>query len=78
MAIHDEVLAAAQQIASGSENGTFTPAEVVEALPHLNESSVRTHVTSRCCVNAPKNHDSRLPYFRRVAHGIYKIEPDYK
>ena len=78
MAIHDEVLAAAQRITLGSENGTFTPADVVEALPHLNESSVRTHVISRCCVNAPENHDSRLPYFRRVAHGVYQIEPRFR
>ncbi len=78
MAIHDEVLASALRIVSGSGNETFTVAEVIEALPHLNERSIRTHVTSRCCVNAPKNHGSRLPYFRRVAHGTYKIEPNYK
>jgi len=78
MHVHDEVLAAANQIASGREDGTFTPYEVVKALPILNENSVRTHVVSRCCVNAPKNHLHKWDYFRRVGHGKYEVLSKYR
>lgn len=74
MAVHEEVLAAAQRICTAGRTGQFTPAEVVEALPHLNESTVRTHVVSRCCVNAPENHDHRWPYFRRIQRGVYDLQ----
>lgn len=74
--VHDEVLEAACQLAS--REGAFTLEEVVRALPHLNPSTVRTHVVSRCCVNAPQNHPHRWPYFRRVGRGRYQIEPNYR
>ncbi len=78
VAIHEEVLRAAQRIASGRGDWTFAPAEVVLALPHLNARSVRTHVVSRCCVNAPKHHPHRWGYFRRVGRARYQILPQYR
>jgi hypothetical protein len=73
MAIHEQVLDAARQIAGADH--TFRLADVVRALPHLNPATVRTHVASRCCVNAPANHQSRHAYFRSVGRGVYRIEP---
>ncbi len=78
MAIHDEVLRAAGRLCRERRGWTFTPAEVVRALPDLNESSVRTHIVSRCCVNAPKNHPHKWDYFRRVQRGVYEILPAYR
>ncbi len=78
MHVHEEVLAAANEIASGRADGIFGVDEVVHALPHLNESSVRTHVVSRCCVNAPKHHPHKWPYFRRVARGKYQVEERFR
>ena len=78
MRIHAEVLAAARRLCAARSNWAFTPAEVVHALPHLNERSVRTHVVSRCCVNAPSHHAHRWPYFRRLRRGLYAIEKDYR
>jgi predicted RNase H-like HicB family nuclease len=78
MHVHEEVLAAANQIASVRDDWTFTPYEVVKALPVLNESSVRTHIVSRCCVNAPKNHLHKWDYFRRVGHGRYEVLSKYR
>ena len=75
--IHAQVLAAAQQLCSPLD-WTFRLVEVVRALPHLNESSIRTHVVSRCCVNAPQNHAHRWPYFRRVDRGVYEILPEFR
>lgn len=78
MAIHDEVLRAAGRLCRERRGRTFTPEEVVRALPDLNESSVRTHIVSRCCVNAPKNHPHKWDYFKRVRRGVYEILPAYR
>ena len=56
---------------------SFRVADIVHALPHLNPSSVRTHVVSRCCVNAPKNHPHKWDYFRRTGRGEYVILSPY-
>lgn len=73
-----QVLAVAQRLCATRADWTFKPAEVVRALPHLNEQTVRTHICSRCCVNANPNHPHRWPYFRRVSHGVYRIEPKFR
>jgi len=77
MHIHEEVLAAANAAAGHRSDWTFTVKEVVRALPHLNISSVTTHIVSRCCVNAPKNHMHKWDYFRRVGRGKYQVLPAY-
>ncbi len=76
--IHQLVLQAANRIAATRKDWTFTPEEIVKALPDLNVSSVRTHVGSRCCVNAPRNHLHKWNYFRRVARGKYQVLPAYR
>jgi|SRR5467141_1708300 len=73
MPVHAEVLDAARRLCRERGGWTFRPDEVVRALPHLNASTVRTHIVSRCCVNAPKHHPHRWGYFRRVARGVYEI-----
>jgi hypothetical protein len=78
MHVHEEVLRAANQVAGQRDDWTFTPSEVVKALPVLNESSVRTDIVSRCCINAPKNHLRRWDYFRRVERGRYEVLPKYR
>lgn len=74
--VHVEVLAAAR--ACAGRGWLFRLADLVRALPHRNPGTVRTHVASRCCVNAPANHASRHPYFRLVARGRYRIEPAFR
>jgi hypothetical protein len=78
MAIHEEVLRTARRICRERGEKTFRVGDVVCALPHLKESSVRTHIVSRCCVNAPKNHPHKWPYFRRLARGEYEILPPWR
>ena len=75
MPVHLEVLEAVRRICGERGAWTFTPQEIVTALPHLKASSVRTHIVSRCCVNAPNNHLHRWPYFRRVSRGTYEVLP---
>jgi predicted RNase H-like HicB family nuclease len=78
MPVHEDILQAAVRIAGARAGGLFTPDEIVRALPHLNAATVRTHVTSRCCVNAPKNHLHKWDYFRRVGRGRYKVLAPYR
>jgi hypothetical protein len=74
VAVHEQVLAAALALAD-RRDWTFRIADVIAALPALNPGTVRTHVASRCCVNAPAHHQSRHRYFRAVGRGLYRIEP---
>ena len=78
MAAHHVVLATAQRICAERQEPVFTPDEIVRALPHLPAQTVRTHVTSRCCVNAPPHHQSRLAYFRRTGRGRYELLPQHR
>ncbi len=78
MAIHDQVLAAAQRLSALQPDRTFSVAEIVAALPDLNAGTVRTHVCSRCCVDAPPHHGSRWSYFERVGQGRYRLAEAYR
>lgn len=78
MAVHDEVLAAALRICRRRGGWRFRPIEIVRALPHLDDGTVRTHITSRCCFNAPRNHPHKWDYFDRVARGLYEIRRTYR
>jgi predicted RNase H-like HicB family nuclease len=78
MSVHRRVLDAAIRLASRSQDGTFTIPDVVRSLPDVNEHSVRTHVASRCCVDAPTNHPHKWDYFRRVGRGRYQVVAKYR
>jgi len=78
MTVHEDVLRTARRICRERGDWEFTPGEIVRALPELNANSVRTHVVSRCCINAPKNHPHKWDYFRRVRRGVYEIASPYR
>jgi len=76
--IHVEVLKAAVRLCRRRGAWSFRLHEIVRLLPQLNPSSVRTHIVSRCCVNAPRNHPHTWDYFRRIARGTYEIMPKHR
>jgi predicted RNase H-like HicB family nuclease len=78
MATHDEILAVVQRVAAARADWSFFPNEIVRELPHLNAGTIRTHITSRCCTNAPKNHPHRWDYFKRLERGRYQVMPRYR
>jgi predicted RNase H-like HicB family nuclease len=78
MRIHLQVLAAAQRICGEQGRTRFHLNEVVKALPRVSSNSVRTHVSSYCCVNAPRYHAYRHPYFKRVGFGEYELMPAFR
>ena len=75
--VHEQVLDAARKLVRNERKQTFRLHEIVEALSNLNEGTVRTHVSSRCCVNAPNNHQHRWPYFHRVHRGVYRLRDPF-
>lgn len=72
-----EVLKAAHRLASASSDGTFSPDEVIQLLRRegssYQDSTIRTHVVSRMCANAPSNHAVRDPDLVRDSHGRYRL-----
>jgi predicted RNase H-like HicB family nuclease len=78
MSVQQDVLETVQRLCRERGGWTFSPDEVVRALPGLNPSTVRTHIVSRCCVNAPANHSHRWGYFRRVGRAVYELLPPFR
>lgn len=58
-------------------DGTFTVDAVVAELRRRNspyaDSTIRTHVTSRMCSNAPRNHAVTYRDLERVRLGEYRL-----
>lgn len=77
MTARDEILVVARRLSAASADGTFTVQEVVEAMRRAGsgyaESTVRTHVTSRMCADAPDNHAKVYDDLVRVDHGRYGL-----
>ena len=77
MTARDEVLAAARSLAARSEDGTFSLANVISELRRrrsaYEESTIRTHVTSKMCSNAPDHHDTVYDDLERVDRGRYRL-----
>jgi predicted RNase H-like HicB family nuclease len=78
MAVHEEILGVALRLCRRRGGWRFRPVEIVRALPHLDPGTIRTHVVSRCCVNAPINHPHKWDYFERVGRGLYEIRRPYR
>jgi hypothetical protein len=74
---HEQVLAAVHYITARKGVNEFTPDEVVQELHRAgskcSDSTIRTHVVSRCCANAPDHHAVVYDYFERTGPGLYKI-----
>jgi len=73
----DEILAAVREIVNSKGINQFEVGEVVEYMlsknQNLNPSTIRTHITSRCCVNAPANHPVTYNDYERIKRGVYRL-----
>lgn len=76
MTARAEILAVVPTLAARSVDGAFTVDEVVRELrrrgSHYAESTIRTHVVSRMCTNAPDNHAVTYDDLERVGDGRYR------
>jgi hypothetical protein len=77
MTARDEVLAAARRLSGASPDGTFTIDEVLSRLREEGTayaaSTIRTHVSSRMCANAPDHHAIVYHDLFRVSEGRYRL-----
>ena len=77
MTARDEVLSAVQHLASDSDDGTFTLGDVLTLMHERGtryaDSTIRTHVTSRMCANAPDHHAIVFRDLKRVEPGRYRL-----
>lgn len=77
MTARDEVLAAAIELAAHSRDGTFTVDDILNHLRRQSSSykpsTIRTHVVSRMCANAPDHHQVTYPDLLRVDERTYKL-----
>lgn len=80
MTARSEILASVRRVTAGRPDGIFSPADIVSDLETygtaLKESTIRTHVVSRLCLNAPRNHAHRWPDFLRLGRGEYRLATD--
>ena len=76
MTCRAEVLAALKRLERRNERREFTLDEIVREVhaggAGYRESTIRTHVTSRLCANAPDHHDVVYRDIERVDHGRYR------
>lgn len=72
----DQVLAAVERLSQRGQD-TFTVADVVAEVrrsgSRLAESTIRTHVVSRMCANAPDHHGTTYDDLERVDRGVYRL-----
>ena len=77
MTCRDEIHAAVRQIIKANGKNEFTIIEVIHHMSangtRFSESTIRTHITSRLCANAPNNHGVTYNDFERINKGIYKL-----
>jgi hypothetical protein len=72
-----EILVTARKLAEQSVDGSFTLlgilAEMRRAGSKYTESTIRTHVTSRMCADAPAHHGTTYDDFQRLGGGRYRL-----
>ena len=73
----DEILVIWPRLEARSEDGTVTVQDVVDALrregTRYSESTIRTHVTSRMCADAPDHHAKVYADLQRLDRGRYRL-----
>jgi len=77
MTAREEVLSAAQVLADKSSDGTFSIDDVIRELRRRGsryaDSTIRTHIDSRMCANAPDHHAVTYDDLVRTEPGRYRL-----
>jgi hypothetical protein len=75
MTARDEILAVLPAVLARTGRETFTPQEVIDELQRrgtsYKPSTIRTHIVSRMCADAPDHHARTYDDLERVADGQY-------
>lgn len=75
MSAHNEVLAAAKSIVKRTGKNEFSIEDIIAEMENsgtdYQASTIRTHVSSRLCIDSPPHHGTRYAYFERIERGKY-------
>ena len=78
MSCRDEILDCVKRVTSQKASDEFTIQEVLDCMrtrgTRYSDSTIRTHITSRLCVNAPSHHAARYPDLERIGDGTYRLK----
>lgn len=73
----EELLLATRSIIRAKGDNRFTSKEAIEYMKRNNtiyaESTIRTHITSRCCSNAKDHHAVTYNDYEALGKGEYKV-----
>lgn len=73
----EEILRCARKIVEVKGHNEFQIADILQCMKSsgtsYEESTIRTHITSKMCINAPDHHAKVYDDLERVGHGIYKL-----
>jgi hypothetical protein len=73
----DELLLATRAIVKAKGDNRFTPKEAIEFMKKNNttyaDSTISTHITSRCCRNAKQHHAVTYNDYEALGNGVYKL-----
>lgn len=73
----DEILEVVKNLTKERTVKSFTVSEVLDLMKscetNYKESTIRTHITSKCCANAPNHHGTVYNDFERIGRGIYRL-----
>ena len=77
MTCRDDVLSAFQALKRRHSRDVFKLEEIVQEVQvqgtTAKESTIRTHIVSVMCINAPTNHAVRYADLERVDRGMYRV-----
>jgi len=77
MAARTEILKAVEVITSEKADKVFQVGEVIQFMKSngsgYKESTIRTHIVSKCCANAPNHHGTVYNDFERIGKGLYVV-----
>ena len=77
MTCRSEIIDCAKAIVLQKGQNEFTVLEIVNCMEshgtRYPETTIRTHVTSSMCVNAPPNNVVRYPDLERIDRALYKL-----
>ena len=73
MTCRDEILAFVRSLKSLEFGVQGIVAGLKRAGSQFEARTIKTHIVSRLCVNAPAHHAVRYPDFERVGPGVYRL-----
>ena len=73
----DEMLDVIIKLVKKKRCNEFTMAEVLDAMAEnhtiYKESTIKTHLTAKCCKGTPVNHATKYDDYEKIDRGVYRL-----